>query len=128
MIKPRYIAISLASAGLIGLSTLGIASAASPTSTSTTIGKSGIPRSTFKQDRLTAVAQVLNTTTANVQAAHKNETFSQLVANAGLTKKTFAQKLKIQITSDLEGQGYSQAQVTIALQHRTIVRLRHHEK
>lgn len=110
--------------GLLLVSGMGVASAASNNGN---IGTSGIPRTVFKQERLDAVAQVLNTTTADVQAAHKNKTFSNLISSAGLTKKTFAQKLKTQLTSDLESKGYSQDQVTIALQHRTIVRL-HHKK
>jgi hypothetical protein len=126
MIKSRFIAIFLTTMGILSIATLGIASAATPTST--TVGTSGIPRSTFKADRLSAAAEVLNTTTANVQAAHKDKTFSGLMTNAGLTKKTFAEKLKTQLTTELEGQGYSQDQVTIALQHRYIARLHHYDK
>ena len=81
----------------------------------------------FTEERQAAVAEVLNTTTANVQAAHKNHTLKQLVQNAGLTPKTFGQKVRAQLTSDLESKGYSQDQVTIALQHREIVRLKHHD-
>jgi SOS response regulatory protein OraA/RecX len=131
MIKSRYIAASIASVGVLGFGALGIASAATPAGTttkSTTIGTSGIPRTTFKQDRLSASAQVLNTTSANVQAAQKNKTLSQLITKAALTKKTYGEKLKAQLTSALEKQGYSQDQVTIALQHRTIERLRHDHK
>lgn len=128
MIKPRYIALSLAGAGILSLGAIGIASAATPNKASTTIGASGISHTTFKQDRLNAVAEVLNTTTANVQTAHKNKTLSQLISNAGLTKKTFAEKVKAGLETELQGQGYSQDQITIALQHRTIARLRHHDK
>jgi hypothetical protein len=125
MTKLKYIAAGTASAVVIASGLwVGVASAAAPTST--TGGTSGIPRSVFKTDRLDAVATVLHTTTANVQAAHKDKTLSQLMSAAGLTKKTFAEKLKAQLTTDLENGGYSQSQVTIALQHRTIVRLRHH--
>ena len=127
MIKTRYIALSLAGAGVLSMGAMGIASAATPSSTAT-VGKSSISRSTFKQDRLQAAARVLNTTTANVQSARDNKTLSQLVTAAGLTKKTYAEKVKAQLTTELEGQGYSQDQITIALQHRTIARLRHHDK
>jgi hypothetical protein len=126
MVKLKYIAVSLVSAGILSVGALGIASAATPSST--TIGTSGIPRTTLKQDHLTATAQVLNTTTANVQASRKDKTFSQLVTSAGLTRKTLAEKVKVQLTSELEGQGYSQNQITIALQHHKIARLRHHNK
>jgi len=127
--KVSYIAASLASTGIIAASAMGVVSAANtPTTNSGNVGSSGIPRTVFRQERLDAVAQVLNTSTANVQAAHKNKTLSQLISTAGLTRKTFVQKLKAQLTTDLENQGYSQNQVTIALQHRTIVHLRHHHK
>jgi hypothetical protein len=128
MVKTRYIAISLASAAILSLSSLGAAFAATPPMKSTTIGTSGISRTTFKQDRLEAVAQVLNTSTTAVQTAHKDKTFAQLIADADLTKKTFAQKVKAELTSELEAQGYSQDQVTIAMQHRTIQHLRHNHK
>jgi hypothetical protein len=125
MTKLKYIAAGTASAVVIASGLwVGVASAASPTST--TVGRSGIPKSVFKTDRLDAAATVLNTTPANVQAAHKNKTLSLLISSAGLTKKTFAEKVKAQLTTDLENGGYTQSQVTIALQHRTIVRLRHH--
>ena len=118
-------AISMTTVSLLSVAGMGIASAATNNGN---VGTSGIPRSVFKHDRLDAEAQVLNTTTANVLAAHKNKTFSSLLSSAGLTRKTFTQKVKTQLASDLESQGYSQSQVTIALQHRTIVRLHHKEK
>lgn len=126
--KLRYLLAALLGTGALTLATVGIASAAANTKASGNVGSSSIPRSTFKQDMLSATAQVLNTTTTQVQAARKNHTFSQLLKNAGLTRQTFRQKLKAQLTSELKGQGYSQDQITIALQHRTIVRLRHHDK
>lgn len=127
--KVSYIVASLASTGIIAASAMGVVSAANTqTHGNGNVGSSGISRTVFRQERLDAAAQVLNTSTANVQAAHKNKTFAQLITSAGLTKKTFVQKLKAQLTTDLENQGYSQNQVTIALQHRTIVRLHHHKK
>lgn len=125
MKKLAVIVSSVTSAGLLTAAGMGIASAAT---NNVNIGTSGISRTVFKQERLDAVAQVLHTTAANVQATHKDKTFASLVSNAGLTKKTFAQKVKVQLASDLESKGYSQNQVTIALQHRTIVRLHHKDK
>jgi hypothetical protein len=123
MRKLAIITAATAASGLIAVAGMGIASAA----TTGNVGSSDIPRTVFKQERLDAVAEVLNTTTANVQAAHKNKTFATLLTNAGLTKKTFAEKVKAELTTDLEAQGYSSDQVTIALQHRAIVRM-HHKK
>jgi SOS response regulatory protein OraA/RecX len=116
----------LIGAAIVAASSLGVASAASTTASNTNVGSSGIPRSVFQQERQASVAKVLNTSTANVQAAHKQHTLEQLIKNAGLTDKTFGQKVKAQLTSDLESKGYSQDQVTIALQHKEIVRL--HDK
>lgn len=126
---------SLLTAGIFALSLVGagfgVASAATSTSASNmngNVGSSGIPRSVFSQERLDAEAQVLNTTTANVQAAHKSHTLKDLISQTGLTPKTFMQKLKTQLTSDLASKGYSQDQITIALQHKEIVRLHHKVK
>lgn len=126
---------SLLTAGIFALSLVGagfgVASAATNASASNmngNVGSSGIPRSVFSQERLDAEAQVLNTTTDNVQAAHKSHTLKDLISQAGLTPKTFMQKLKTQLTSDLASKGYSQDQITIALQHKEIVRLHHKAK
>jgi hypothetical protein len=51
-----------------------------------------------------------------------------LLTNAGLTKKTYHQKLKAELTTDLEAKDYSQDQVTIALQHRMIAHMHHNDK
>ena len=126
MKKITLLAGSAIGVGILTLTGMGLASAATPSNGD--VGKSDIPRSVFRQERLDAVAQVLDTSTTNVQNAHKDKTLSSLISSAGLSKKTFAQKVKTQLTSDLEAKGYSQDQVTIALQHRDIVRLHHRIK
>jgi hypothetical protein len=130
IMKLSYIAAGLTSSGIIAVSAMGVASAATNNSSvkNPNVGSSGIPRTVFKQDHLEAASQVLNTTTANIQTAHKDKTFAQLLKNAGLTRTTYRQKLKTQLTTDLENQGYTQDQVTIALQQKTISHLRHHHK
>jgi 3-hydroxyacyl-CoA dehydrogenase len=125
MINYKVIAGGLVGSGIIAASAIGAVSA---DASNTNVGTSGIPRTIFKQERLEAASQVLNTSTTNIQSAHKDKTFSQLVSKAGLTKKTYSVKLKSQLTSDLEAKGYSQSQVTIALQHKHIVRLNHKDK
>lgn len=125
MKKIALLAVSLSGAALLAVAGVGVASAATNSQAkNNNVGSSGIPRSTFKAERLNAAAQVLNTTTDNITAAHKNKTMSQLLSKAGLTKKTYAQKLKAQLTSDLQNEGYNQDQIMIALQHRQIVHLR----
>jgi hypothetical protein len=120
---------TLVGSGIVAASALSIANAdAASTGANVDIGTSSITRTVFRNDRLEAEAQVLNTTTANVQAAHKDKTFARLLTNAGLTKQTFHEKVKVQLTTDLENQGYSANQVAIALQHRMIVGMHHHKK
>ncbi len=126
MKKFSLITASVAGTAVMAVAGFGVASAA--TTSNGNVGTSGIPRATFRQERQDAVAQVLGTTTANVQAAHKAKTMDDLISKAGLTKQTFAQKVKAQLTTDLTAKGYSQDQITIALQHREIVRLHHKAK
>ena len=128
MPKRKYILASILSAAVIAGGTVGLVSAAAPTTKSGNIGTSGISRTTFRQEKLDAEATVLGTTTANIQTARKDKTLAQLISNAGLTKVTFRTKVKAQLTTDLLGLGYTQDQITIALQHREIVRFHHHNK
>lgn len=129
MKKIALLGATIVSAGILTASASSIASAATNNTTQTgNVGSSSIPRDVFRQERLDAEAKVLNTTTDNIEAAHKNHTFKQLLSQAGLTHKTFMQKMKDQLTSDLEAKGYSQEQITIALQHKEIVRLHHKAK
>ena len=137
MKRRSIITASLVTLSVVGATGIGVASAATTKTSSTdsmqttaknmtgNVGSSTIPRSVFQQARLDAEAQVLNTTTANIQAAHKNHSFKQLLQQANLTPKTFGQKVKAQITSELEAKGYSQDEITIALERKQIVRLHH---
>lgn len=128
MIKIRYIAASLLSAAFVSTGTVGIVSAATTHNNSGNIGKSSIPKTVFRRDKLEAEAAVLNTTTANIQSAHSNKDLKKLITSAGLTKQTFSAQLKVKLTSELEAQGYDQSQITIALQQKTINHLRHYDK
>lgn len=121
----KVMTIGLASSSVIAASAIGIVSADTKNGN---VGTSGIPRGIFKQERLAAASEVLHTSTANIQAAHKYKTFKQLISQAGLTQQTYREKLRTQLVADLESKGYSQDQITIALQHKQIVRLHHKEK
>ncbi|HEX4774076.1 MAG TPA: hypothetical protein VH234_00995 [Candidatus Saccharimonadales bacterium] len=92
-----------------------IASADSPAST--TQSSTLIARSVVRSDKLQAMAGALNLTTAQVQTDLKTHNLKQVIANAGLTQATFRQKVQAQLTSELQGQGYSQTQIDNALQH-----------
>jgi|GEM_PF-2429582 len=121
--------LSLMATTIMAVTLLGVAAAGAVSADAAAqgnMGTSGIPRSVFQTERLDAVAKVLNTSPSNIQTAHKDKTISQLIKSAGLTKETFHEKVKAQLTADLQAQGYSQSQITIALQHRNIERL-HHE-
>jgi len=124
MKKFSYFALGLVSALTVGFGVVAVANA-DTTNAKTDVGSSGIPRTVFRQDKLDASAKVLKVSTAAVIAARKDKTMATLISNAGLTKETFAQKVKAELTSELESQGYSQNQITIALQHRQIMHLRH---
>jgi SOS response regulatory protein OraA/RecX len=126
MKKVSLISTGLLTMGVVAAVGVGVASAAA--STKAGVGSSGIPTNVFQSERQAAVAKVLNTSTANVQTARKNHALAQLIKNAGLTDKTFGQKVKTELTTDLESKGYSQDQITIALQHKEIVHLHHKVK
>ncbi|MEO8105607.1 MAG: hypothetical protein ABI602_04720 [Candidatus Saccharibacteria bacterium] len=128
MIKMRYATASLLSAVLFSAGSLGVVSAATTHNTSGNVGTSTIPRTVYRQDKLAAEAAVLNTTTVNIQSAHTNKDLKKLLANAGLSRQTFNEQLKIKLTTELEAQGYDQAQISIAQQQKTINHLRHHNK
>jgi len=127
MVKARYLLAGLSSAAVIAAGSIGVASAAT-NHNNVNVGSSGIPKTVFKQEKLDASAQVLNTTTSDVQAAHKNKTFKTLLSNAGLTKQTYEQKLQAQLTTDLEGLGYTQTQVNTALQKHPLTHTHHGKK
>jgi hypothetical protein len=127
MIKMNYILASVMGAVVIAGGVVGVASAATGSSRTGDIGTSGIPRTIYETDKLDAVAQVLNTSTANITAAAKDKSLKQLISSADLTKKTFRADVKADLTTDLKNSGYSQDQITIAFQHREIVRFHHHK-
>ena len=127
MIKARYLLAGLSSAAVIAAGSIGVASAAT-NHNNVNVGTSGIPKTVFRQEKLDASAQVLNTTTADVQAAHQNKTFKNLISNVGLNKQTYQQKLQAQLTTDLEGLGYTQQQVNTALQKHPVAHTHHSKK
>lgn len=121
----KFMAAALFGAGALAAATFGVVHAAS---TNQNVGTSGIPRSTFQTVRLDAAASVLHTSTTAVKDARSNKTLKNLIEQSGLTPATFRQQVKADMTTELEKDGYSQDQITIAFQHRTIVRLRLDEK
>ncbi|MDB5184284.1 MAG: hypothetical protein JWN38_92 [Candidatus Saccharibacteria bacterium] len=126
-------AVSVASLAALAVSTAGVVDAATitpstTTNTTKTVGSSTIPRDVFRAQRLSAEATILNTTPSAIQTARKDKSFEQLLTKAGLTHKTFRAKVKAQLTTNLKAKGYSQDQITIALQHRELAKLHHQRK
>lgn len=121
----KFMAAALFGTGALAAGAFGVVHAAS---TNQNVGTSGIPRSTFQTVRLDAAASVLHTSTMAVKDARSNKTLKNLIEQSGLTPATFRQQVKADMTTELKKDGYSQDQITIAFQYRTIVRLRHDEK
>jgi hypothetical protein len=128
MSRLKVKALSIISILAISASFYGVTSADSTTNTSTEVGSSGIPRNVFRTDHIEAQADVLNISTTTVETAHKDRDFKKLISESGMTVKVYHQKVKTELSNEFVGQGYSQDQVTIALQHRQIERLRHEHK
>lgn len=78
------------------------------------IGQSGIPRSVFRNDRLNAMASVLNTSVSNVQSAMKSKTLKTLISSNHLTPAEFRKNVKGDMKTSLTSQGYSTDQIIIA--------------
>lgn len=94
------------------------ATAASADSMSANAPSSGsIAQSVVREDRLEAMANVLNMTTSQVQTHLKAHDLKQVLANEGLSLQSSGQKVSAQLQSELQAQGYSQAQINSALQH-----------
>jgi len=83
-----------------------------------------INKAVYKQERLSAEAKVLNTSTANISSAIKDKSLVKLIEQSGMTRKEFKKKVDSDFVSALESMGYSKDQVIISMQHRQIVHLR----
>lgn len=100
-----------AGVGLVNADTASVSSAAANKV------HSHIARYTVRTERTNAMAQVLNTTPPQLEITLKSKTLPQVIKSDGLTKSTFRQKLKAQLSSDLSALGYSQAQINAAINH-----------
>ena len=120
---------STASSGLSLTSSVTLKKTSSQSSHSkTTIAGSTIPRSVYYQDRLNAMAKVLNTTTSNIQSAMHNKSLKNLVKSANLSPKQFAKAVRADFISQLKASGYPIAEITIAHKQVEINHLRHEIK
>ena len=109
----KYLAISALGATILSAGTVGVVSAAH---VSGHAKHSNPVISAMKQDRQSAAASILHTSTANIKTARKDKDLSKLIASAGLTKKEFNKDLRQQVLKDLEAKGYTKDQVIIAVQ------------
>lgn len=129
----KYFLSFAAIAGLIVVPLAGTAFASTTSTPSSFVNNNHansniIPRSTLRSQRLIAESEVLKTSTASVQAAHKDHTFKKLLAASGLTRKQFSLKVAAQLKSNLEAMGYSADQIIITRQHHEIMHYRHEER
>jgi len=109
---------------------VGIVRAATMDPTTKDVGSSGIALSDFKQDKIEAMAKVLNKSDSQIISAMKNKTLSSLIKTSKLSHKVFTSEVKTDLITDLENDGYSHDQIIIAMQQKTIDHLRkevHHK-
>lgn len=87
-----------------------------------------IPRTVYMQDRLAAMAKVLNTSTTNIQTAIHNKTFKTLIKSANLSYGQFRKDVANNLVSDLKSAGYKETQIKLANKQMIINHLRHEIK
>jgi len=126
MKKIMHIIIGIMAGAFLIAGTVGVVMAAvvSPKVKVADVGSSGIPKMVYRQEKLTAEAQVLKTSTTNVQNALKNKTLKQLITSDNLTVKQFREAVNKDFVADLQSRGYSKDQITIANQKHQIERLK----
>lgn len=87
-----------------------------------------IPRTVYMQDRLAAMAKVLNTSTTNIQTAIHNKTLKTLIKSANLSYGQFRKDVANNLVSDLKSAGYKETQIKLANKQMIINHLRHEIK
>ena len=94
----------------------GAAAASAASLSSNTQSSSPVATSVVREDRLQAMAGVLNMTRSQVQTHLKAHDLKQVLASKGLDMQTSRQKVVAQLQSELQTQGYSQTQIDTVLQ------------
>jgi len=124
MKKIMHVIIGIAAGAFLIAGMVGIVMAAVVSPKVADVGSSDIPKTVYRQEKLTSEAQVLKTSTTNVQNALKNKTLKQLISSEKLTDKQFRKEVNKDFIADLQLRGYSKDQITIANQHNQIEHLK----
>ncbi len=77
-----------------------------------------INRYLYDQEKLTAVAQVLHTSTYKVDQSYKNNTFKKLVSEQNMTLSQLGKLVKAKLASDLVAKGFTSNQASLAIKVR----------
>jgi hypothetical protein len=94
------------------LGALSLASAATPTTTTT------VPRSVYRAEVLQDQETLLKTSKTGLQTAHKDKTTKQLITAAGYkTPGDYHKALRALVTKDLEAKGYNSTQIKATRLH-----------
>lgn len=126
MKKVIKIASGVASAGVLSLAGLGVASASSA---HPAITPSGVSKADYQQARLDSLAEVLKLTPAQVQAAHKHHDLKKIGQKEGLTRQQFRSEMVSDMKTQLENKGYTAQQASLAIDQHIIARVaRHHHR
>jgi hypothetical protein len=88
--------------------------------TGTRTSVSEIPKSTLRSARLSAETSVLNKTEAELHNILVTHTLRQVLTQEGLAPKTFREEVRTEMTSYLTSKGFTQAQISAALNSRYI--------
>ena len=103
--------------------------ASSLNSISTTNNKtitSEIPKSVLKQARISAEALVLGKTDVQMQVILHSHDLKEIVTQEKISPKDFREEVQADMTTYLSNQGYSQAQITAAIDSKYMRQHRYH--
>lgn len=115
MLKILNISVGIIGAAFITAGAAGIVRAATLTPPK---DYQAINRYVYDQEKLTAVAQVLHTSTYKVDQSYKDNTFNRLVKKQNLTLEQLGNLVKKKLASDLVAKGYTSNQASLAIKIR----------
>lgn len=84
------------------------------------VSVSEIPKAVLRNARIHAETVVLNKTEADLQAILLKHSLKQVLITEGMSPKTFREEVRTEMTAYLTAAGFSQSQITSALNSRYI--------
>lgn len=115
MIKILNVSLGIVGFAFLGAGALGVVRAATLTPPKQAMA---INKYVYAQEKLDAVAQVLNTTTYKVDKAYKDHGFNNMVAAEHISLSELATKVTAQLKKDLMAKGFTLVQVENAIKVR----------